>query len=45
MNEYVKTVISKKVEHTMEALARHGFNPTFVESKEEAFFSDVAHSK
>lgn len=37
MNEYVKTVIRKKVERTMEALACHGFNPIFVESKEAAF--------
>lgn len=37
MNEYVKTVISKKVERMMDALARHGFNPTFIEFREEAF--------
>ena len=32
MREYVKTVINKKVERTVEALKRHGFN-----SKEDAF--------
>lgn len=37
MNEYVKTVISKKVERMMDALARHGFNLTFIEFREEAF--------
>lgn len=37
MNEYVKTVISKKVERMMDALARHGFNLTFIEFRGEAF--------
>ena len=29
MREYVKTVINKKVERTVEALKRHGFNDAF----------------
>ena len=37
MREYVKTVINKKVERTVEALKRHGFNATFANSKEDAF--------
>ena len=37
MREYVKTLINKKVERTVEALKRHGFNATFVNSNEDAF--------
>lgn len=37
MREYVKTVINKKVERTVEALKRHRFNATFVNSNEDAF--------
>ena len=37
MKEYVKMVINKKVERTVEAVKRHGFNATFVNSKEDAF--------
>ena len=37
MREYVKTLINKKVERTVEALKRHRFNATFVNSNEDAF--------
>lgn len=37
MSEYVKRVMNQKVERTLTALNRHGFNATFVASKEEAF--------
>lgn len=37
MNKYVEKVVEQKVNRTLEALNRHGFKATCVDSKEEAF--------